>query len=70
MKDLHEGKGFGYETEEGKRCMIRCFECGRENYVATVSSGLCAWCGFNANEEALEDIALVEMAKEAEEEKE
>ncbi len=48
-KDVSYGLGFGYETPEGKLCMIRCFSCGRENYAMAVSSGCCAFCGHDAN---------------------
>jgi general stress protein YciG len=49
--DVRIGKGFGYERD-GFRCMIKCFDCGQENLAAAVTSGGCAWCGFNANGEA------------------
>lgn len=45
-----EGKGVTYTDDNGKRCMIRCTECGRENWAPAVSSGTCAWCGFGANQ--------------------
>ena len=35
----------------GKTCLVRCPKCKRENYAMAVSSGICAWCGYNANEE-------------------
>lgn len=42
--------GFGFKSKEtGKICLIRCPLCGRENYSMVVSSGDCAWCGYNAN---------------------
>lgn len=50
VTDVKVGKGYGYKTEEdGHICMIRCFECGKENYGMTVSSGLCEWCRHDAN---------------------
>ena len=27
----------------------RCYECGRENYMMSVSEGVCCWCGWNPN---------------------
>lgn len=36
---------------EGKTFLVRCPECGRENYAMSVSSGICAWCGYDANKE-------------------
>jgi hypothetical protein len=50
MGDIRKGKGFGYE-DEGTICMIRCFECGRENWAMAVAAGYCAWCGHNPNED-------------------
>lgn len=51
--EVKKMNGFGYKTKEGKICMVRCFSCGKENYAMTVSSGICAWCGYDANREAL-----------------
>ncbi len=47
---ITKDKGCGYKDDEGKTCMIRCFDCGKENYAINVPSGYCTWCGFNANE--------------------
>ena len=44
------GKGNGYiKLSNGEYGMTRCFECGNENYAMSVSSGICACCGFDAN---------------------
>jgi ribosomal protein L37E len=50
-KEIRKGKGFALLNDDGKACMMRCFECGRENYMMAVLSGKCAWCGFDANAE-------------------
>lgn len=34
---------------DGKIFLVRCHKCGRENYAPAVSSGMCVWCGDNAN---------------------
>lgn len=38
----------------GKLYLVRCFVCdperGRENYMAAVSAGVCAWCGWSEKE--------------------
>lgn len=47
--DIVRGNGNGFLTKEGKIAMVRCFECGRENYAMNVLSGRCTWCGYNAN---------------------
>jgi len=31
--------------------LVRCPKCGNENYAPNVASGICTWCGYNANEE-------------------
>ena len=44
-------QGFGYrDTDAGTIGLIRCPLCGKENYAMNVSSGICTWCPFNANE--------------------
>lgn len=35
----------------GKKYLVRCPKCGKENYALSVSSGRCAWCGFDSNKE-------------------
>jgi len=43
-------KGFGYKgKKDGKIGLIRCPECGQENYSLAVAKGQCCWCGFKAN---------------------
>lgn len=34
---------------DGKTYLVRCPECKKENYAMAVSSGICAWCGYDAN---------------------
>ena len=55
MKDVRKDKGFGYKTDNGLVCMQRCFTCGRENWAPIVSSGQCAWCGYNPNDKEVKD---------------
>jgi ribosomal protein L37E len=47
---MSEKEGYSYTDKDGKICMIRCLKCKRENYILAVSSGMCAWCGYDANE--------------------
>lgn len=42
-------KGYGYISSSKKICMIRCFDCGKENYSPMVASGVCAYCSYNPN---------------------
>lgn len=58
MTDIKKGKGFGYVNDKGKTCMQRCFECGRENWAMAVSSGICAWCPFDANASSQSDAEV------------
>lgn len=32
------------------KLLIRCPECGLENYAPNVASGVCTWCGFDSND--------------------
>lgn len=36
---------------EGKVFLVKCpkKECGLENYALAVASGVCAWCGYDGN---------------------
>lgn len=38
-------------TANGKTYLVTCPKCGKENWAPNVSSGICAWCGYNANGE-------------------
>jgi ribosomal protein L37E len=49
VNDIRQGKGNGYKDDDGTVCMIRCFQCGRENWAPAVATGHCAWCGFDPN---------------------
>lgn len=34
---------------DGKKYLVKCPKCYKENYAPAVSSGICAWCGYDAN---------------------
>ena len=36
---------------EGKIYLVKCEKCNKENYAFNVASGVCTWCGYNANED-------------------
>ena len=55
-ENVKQGLGFGYKDTDGRICMQRCFQCGKENYAWAVYSGFCAWCGYTPNEEKEELI--------------
>ena len=38
-----------FKLDNGKWALIRCPECDLENYAPNVLSGICAWCGYDAN---------------------
>lgn len=48
-------KGHAFEADDGRIFLVRCPSCGRENYTPAVSSGQCAWCGYEAQEEDLDE---------------
>ena len=36
---------------KGNVYLVRCPKCGRENYALNVATGVCTWCGYNANDD-------------------
>ncbi len=61
-KNITRGQGRGYIKENGDVCMVTCFECGRENHISAIPSGLCCWCGHDANIENHQDCRLDQLA--------
>jgi ribosomal protein L37E len=47
LGDRMEGSTF--ITKEGTIALVVCPECGKENYAMNVMSGVCTWCGYDAN---------------------
>ncbi len=45
LADKHQN----FKNEHGRICLVRCPKCKRENYAMNVMSGICTWCGFDAN---------------------
>lgn len=42
-----------FRDKEGNLFLVRCFVCrptGKENYMLSVASGQCAWCGWTEAE--------------------
>ena len=35
-----------FRDQNNQLFLIRCFNCGRENWAPTVATGVCAWCGW------------------------
>lgn len=46
---LYPRSGIEYYPHSGHLLLIRCPECGAENYALNVNTGICTWCGYNAN---------------------
>ena len=44
-------KSYGFYGENGDIYLVRCPECKRENYAMAVSSGTCAWCGWDVKDD-------------------
>jgi len=45
------GKPIGFAPLDSNNIRLqRCPKCERENYAPNVMSGICAWCGFDAND--------------------
>lgn len=47
--EIRVGKGNGLKLDNGEIWMVRCFECGRENYTPRIASGYCAFCNYTPN---------------------
>lgn len=46
-KDGKQVQGFAYRSKaDGTFHVMRCPDCGNENYAMAVSEGSCCWCGF------------------------
>ena len=41
---------YTFVKDDGKLAMVKCLKCEQENYALNVLSGICTWCGFDANE--------------------
>ena len=46
--DLYKNANFKLK-DSGKRALVRCCDCHKENYPLNVLSGVCTWCGFDIN---------------------
>lgn len=43
-------RGFAYIGKADKKIgLIKCPLCSAENYLPAVTTGICVWCGFDAN---------------------
>lgn len=40
----YDGEGYSFRNKSGEWYMIRCHECGKENYAPSVATGVCACC--------------------------
>lgn len=52
LEELRNKGGAGFiDSKDNMLALIRCPECHKENYAMNVLSGICTWCGFDANKE-------------------
>lgn len=35
-----------FRDNNGRLFLVRCFNCGRENYIPNVALGICTWCNW------------------------
>lgn len=42
-------RGLWWNEKDKSIALSRCPACNRENYAFNVLSGVCTWCGYNAN---------------------
>ncbi len=47
--DKYKAANFIMDNPPGKRALVKCCNCDRENYALNVLSGICTWCGFDIN---------------------
>lgn len=53
-------KSHVFRGKNGKLFMQICPKCEKENYALSVASGQCAWCGYEATENDIDDCELQE----------
>jgi ribosomal protein L37E len=58
VDDLRRQVGFIGLREGAKICVQRCGSCGKENYMAAVSDGVCSWCGWDANDRSMAEVEV------------
>ena len=56
----HITKGSCFMADEGKRYLVRCHICERENWAPAVASGICAWCQYDDNLQPPEGLAIMD----------
>lgn len=42
-------RGYAFQSDDGRWFLVRCFDCGLENWAPAVATGKCAWCGSENN---------------------
>lgn len=45
---------YTFRSSNGTLFLVRCPICHLENYAMCVAEGICAWCGYDANNSAEE----------------
>jgi ribosomal protein L37E len=53
-KPIDIPKGTFWVEEKKMLYMVRCPKCKMENYTPNVASGICTWCGYDANKDFIE----------------
>lgn len=56
-------RGLWWRETTGRIALCRCPKCGRENYCMNVLSGICTWCGFDANSYYNNDNKSMKLTK-------
>ena len=41
--------------DQDRRALVRCPDCHKENYAVNVLNGICTWCGFDINDDEVQD---------------
>ena len=48
-------RSYAFRANDGHLFLVRCPSCDLENHVMSVSSGQCAWCGYTATPDDLNE---------------
>jgi len=50
---LREDSTPNFCDKEGKPYLVRCPQCSNENYAFAVSTGICAWCMYDLEQDKI-----------------
>ena len=51
-----EDQPANFTDDNGNKYLVRCPQCKRENWVGTITKGICAWCEWKIPEKRISEI--------------